>query len=480
MKKEKSQDAIGLIGDDLIEEANKELKIKSKKRIISAMAATLTVAIILCVIFIPNYDKEQNSVGFGNLTAYAVSEAKYPETVDYPDGESVNFYEEEKAWQKSRDELLEEYDSETMNADAFFKNSFSVFLSDSEGENRVYSPLNIYFALGMLAEITDNNSRKQILDTLDVEDIEELRSTSNALWKANYYNDKRVSSILANSLWLNNKVKFNNDTLNKVSDVYYASSYSGEMGSKKFDNALGSWINENTKNLLNNQTKNIEMSEYSVIALASTIYFRASWNDKFHESATKKQTFYADKSQYEYDFMNMSRQGTVYYGENFTAAKLSLDGSGYMYFILPDKDSSVEKIVSGKDAANLISVGDSWHNKTEATINYSIPKFDISGNINLKDRLKKLGIKDVFNRYKSDFSPLSNEKELAVSSAEHAARVMIDEDGCTGASYTIMAVDAMSAPPREIIDFTLDRPFVFAVTSSTNDVLFAGVVNNLN
>ena len=57
--------------------------------------------------------------------------------------------------------------------------------------------------------------------------------------------------------------------------------------------------------------------------------------------------------------------------------------------------------------------------------------------------------------------------------------MMIDEDGCTGAAYTIIAVEGMSAPPREIIDFTLDRPFVFAVTSSTNDVLFAGVVNRL-
>jgi len=54
---------------------------------------------------------------------------------------------------------------------------------------------------------------------------------------------------------------------------------------------------------------------------------------------------------------------------------------------------------------------------------------------------------------------------------------MIDEDGCTGAAYTMFAVEGMSAPPPTIIDFTLDRPFIFAVTSSTGDTLFAGVVN---
>ena len=479
MKNKKLEDAIGFIGDDLIEEANKEFKNKSRKYLISIMAASLAVAMILCVIFIPNHSKEPNSAGFGNLTAYAIKEAEYPKTLDYPDSNSADFYEEEKAWQLSRNELLKEYDSETMKADAFFKNSFSAFLSGCEGENLVYSPLNVYFALGMLAEITDNNSRKQILEALAVEDIEELRQTANALWKANYYNDKRVSSILANSLWLNEKIKFNNDTLKRVSDVYYASSYSGEMGSKAFNNALISWIDKNTKNSLTNQSQNIEMTKYTVISLASTLYFKASWKEQFNKIATEKRTFYEGEKQYEYDFMNMSRQGTVYYGENFTATKLALDGSGYMYFILPDKNSSVEEIVNGKDAANLISKGDNWNNKTEATINYAIPKFDISGNINLKDTLKNLGVNDVFSRLKSDFSPLSDEKNLAVSSAEHAARVMIDEEGCTGASYTIIAVEGMSAPPREIIDFTLDRPFVFAVTSATNDVLFAGVVNNL-
>lgn len=441
------------------------------------LVGVVTVAIVLGVIFVPGYNKEKTVVGGGNLTAYAINEAEYPKTLDYPDIKSQNFYEEEQAWERSRQELLKDYNAKTMNIDAFFKNTLQTFLSDSKGENKVYSPLNMYFALGMLAEITDGNSRNEILKTLSVKDIEELRKTSNALFKANYYNDKRVSSILANSLWLNDKVKFNKDTLKNISDVYYASSYKGEMGSKEFDGAIASWINKNTENLLKNETSNIETTKYTIISLISTIYYKASWTDKFNEIATKKQTFYADGGEYEYDFMNMSRQGTVYYGKGFSSARLSLDGSGYMYFILPDKNSSVEEIIKGDDAVKLITSGDSWQNKTQATVNYAVPKFDVSASLDLEDGLKELGIKDVFSRFKSDFSPLTDEKNLAVSSAQHSARVMIDEEGCTGAAYTMFAVEGMSAPPPTIIDFTLDRPFIFAVTSSTGEPLFAGVVN---
>lgn len=479
MKNEKLQDAIGLIGDDLIEEANGEIKINTKKYWISGMAACLTAVIILGVIFIPSYEKNKNLSNFTNLTAYAINEAEYPKTVDYPDSESPNFYEEEKAWQKNRDEHLKDYDSETMNTSAFFKNSFEVLLSDTKGKNRVYSPLNIYFALSMLAEITDNNSRKEILDVLASYDIEQHRKTANAIFKANYYDDKRVSSIFANSLWLNEKINFNNDTIKRVADSYYASSYSGEMGSKDFNNALISWVNKNTKNLLTDQSQNIEMNRNTVISLASTIYFKAAWTDKFHQLATKKQSFYEENDSYAYDFMNMSRMGTVYYGNDFSAAKLSLDGSGYMYFILPQKNSSVDEVVKNKQVAELITMGDTWENKAEATINYSIPKFDVVSSINLKDSFKKLGIKDVFNRLKSDFTPLTDEKFLETSSVQHSARVMIDEDGCTGAAYTLITVEGTSMPPQEIIDFTLDRPFIFAVKSETGDVLFAGVVNSL-
>ncbi len=46
------------------------------------------------------------------------------------------------------------------------------FLAGQTEENRVYSPLSLYMALAMLAELTDGNSRQQVLDLLDVPDLE--------------------------------------------------------------------------------------------------------------------------------------------------------------------------------------------------------------------------------------------------------------------------------------------------------------------
>ena len=48
-------------------------------------------------------------------------------------------------------------------------------LANAAEENAVCSPLNIYIALSMLAEVTDGNSRAQVLEALGVADVETLR-----------------------------------------------------------------------------------------------------------------------------------------------------------------------------------------------------------------------------------------------------------------------------------------------------------------
>ena len=75
---------------------------------------------------------------------------------------------------------------------------------------------------------------------------------------------------------------------------------------------------------------------------------------------------------------------------------------------------------------------------------------------------------------------IENADGVFLSRAEHAARVAIDEEGVTAAAYTVMMEAGAAEPPDEEIDFTLDRPFVFAITSQDGLPLFIGVVNTPN
>ena len=104
-------------------------------------------------------------------------------------------------------------------------------------------------------------------------------------------------------------------------------------------------------------------------------------------------------------------------------------------------------------------------NKSSIRINLSVPKFDVSSKIDLASKMMELGITDCFDMEKADFSPLLTEDlPVFLSSAEHGARVAIDEEGITAAAYTVMMAAGAAPPPEEEVDFVLDRPFLFVIT----------------
>ena len=101
----------------------------------------------------------------------------------------------------------------------------------------------------------------------------------------------------------------------------------------------------------------------------------------------------------------------------------------------------------------------------------------MASDLNLRESLQGLGITDVFDVEKADFSPLTQDDQPAyLSQVKHAARVTIDEDGCTAAAFTVAAVAGMSAPPVDEVDFVLDRPFLFVLTGADGSPLFVGIV----
>ena len=56
--------------------------------------------------------------------------------------------------------------------------------------------------------------------------------------------------------------------------------------------------------------------------------------------------------------------------------------------------------------------------------------------------------------------------------------IEIDEEGVTGAAYTELEVDGAGAA-LEVLDFVVDRPFLFVVTGKDGSILFSGVIRNI-
>lgn len=421
--------------------------------------------------------------------SYTIAESKYPEMAPYPNeadyrnAQTGEFDDESfsaayDAWRASRMAQMDQPEGYADGLESFYTATVRQFLTGAGDQNRIYSPLNVYMALGMLAELTGGGSRQQILDLLGSQSIEALRAQADALWNANYSDNGAVTSILASSLWLNQNVTFKQGAMDTLARVYHASSFQGEMGTPDFNGALQSWLNQQTGGLLADQAANVELKPDDVLALAATLYFRAKWSQEFSPTATEEGVFHAADGDVDCDFMHQSGSRTYYRGDQFSAVQQSLEGSGGMWLILPDEAVSLDALLAGDQVMDLLFSGEEWKDSKFLTVNLSMPKFDVVSDLDLVGGLKALGVTDVFDAAASDFSPMTEDvDQIYVSKASHAARVTVDEEGCTAAAYTVMAMTGAGMPPAEEVDFVLDRPFLFVITGQDGAPLFAGVVN---
>ena len=415
----------------------------------------------------------------GGTNAFALAEATYPESAPYPNEAKYSGAKYEAAydaWSADRRARNTAASSVDGALDDYIRAALPALLSGADGKNAVCSPVSVYMALSMLAEVTDGDTRAQILSLLGADSMESLRKTAGNVWAANYQNDGAVTSILADSLWLSDSMDYNSNTLARLADSYYASAYRGEMGSEAFNEALRRWINEQTGGLLKDSADGLSLAPDTVIALASTIYFRAKWGSEFSKSATTDGVFHAPDGDVTHEFMHETMESTYYAAENFAAVGKYLEGSGTMWFLLPDEGVTPEELLTSGAVDFLLSQENA--ESKFMTIDLSVPKFDISADTELSAALHALGVTDVFDADTADFSPLTDNADgIFLSQAKHAARVAIDEEGVIAAAYTVMAAAGAAMPPEERVDFTLDRPFLFAVTGGSGAVLFAGIVN---
>lgn len=385
------------------------------------------------------------------------------------------YYDARYAFQSAMAEIYSQPAGYADSLDGFFRTGIPVFLS-GEG-NRVCSPLNIYMALAMAAETADGSTRQQILELLGADSTEALRTQVSHVWNAHYRADGQTTSLLAASVWLDEACAFREDTVQTLADSYYASAFHGDLGSDEMNRELTQWLNQNTGNLLTEQTGNIKLDPDTIFALATTAYLAADWEMPFYISATAPDTFHGTREDVEVDFMFTSLiHGTYYRGDNFGAIRLALSGDHGMWLVLPDEGATVNQVLSGREYWDLISSPDTYGEATSAIVDVRLPKFDVAGETDLRPGLEKLGVRDAFDYRKADFSPLTPAKDIFITQASHAARVTVDEEGIQAAAYTFLTYGATGMPEPLKVDFTLNRPFFFAVTSKDNLPMFTGIV----
>lgn len=476
MKRKHVLEVLDKIDDKHIKETEKAPK-KMKKRSYWIGAVAAVLAVMICI---------SSFLNTPIITANAIAlpgEARimeYPRYDDYEDRESC--MADRAVWENESEHRRTTRENAAVSLSPFFTESSAEFLASHNNDNALWSPINAYIGLSMLAEITDGDSRKEILDLFGVSDIETLRSQVSAIWESVYEDDGNEICTLANSLWLEDGLHYNQDAMNNLAYHYYASVYQADLGSDSANKSIGNWLNKNTGGMLKDRTDKTDLSPETILALYSTLFFQAKWGDEFNSKNNTNDIFHGVTGDSNVTYMNKKLcQMNYYWHDNFSAVALNLKNGSTMWFILPDEGKTTADVLNGGAYGEMISSGsgeDGWQNKKYMKVNLSVPKFDVSSTVNLKDGLGKMGVTKIFDMENSDFTAITSDSPVYISAVHQSARVEIDEKGVKAATYIEIPGAGSAQPPEEIIDFVLDRPFVFVI-SKGNLPLFTGVVNNI-
>lgn len=482
MKKEQLVDMIGEAPDNYVKDAK---EYKKKRRIPRWSKWMGGIAAVLAIVILVNNMPSIPLI----VSAKAVSVASESRKMERPNGKNGSDLDEWRsqmdiwnAQRDARDVLVEAAQTPIADFSALVSEEI---LSGVDETNRVWSPINAYIALAMTAELTGSKTQAQVLDVLGAADTEELRSRISAVWEEIYEDNGKEISVLANSLWLDKDMEYVQEKMDSIAYDYYASVYQGDLGSERTNHAMTNWMRNQTGGMLKDRTGNVQLDpEDQVLAIASTIYFQSKWKDEFNKADNTQDVFHAVTGDVEATFMNKEEYEMNYYWcEDYGAVQMYLENGSYMWFILPDKGKSVDDVLASEEYMEMIT---QQHRSEDDSckwmkVNLSVPQFDVSAGVDLKESLRNIGLSDLFDPLACDFTPSllpSDDYQLSphVASIHQDTRVKIDERGFTAASYIEIIGAGAAEPPDEIIDFVLDKPFVFAVTKNRIP-LFVGTVN---
>jgi len=476
MKEHRLFDAITDLPDGVVAEAEIKKPRRFRRWYIPAVAAALALCFFLGSALWP----DGATIGMVANAAYL---AEYPDRAQLANHDEPNYNTIYSKWSSENMSLAlpESYDKTAI--ENFTRQSVVEFLGGSNGENRLYSPVNVYMVLAMLAEVTDGNSRRQVLELLGEESIDSLRRNVNTLWNNVYRNDGRSTVLLANSIWMRDDIGYIDSTLKTLAENYYASSFTGKMGSSDYNSALRDWMNQNTKNLLKEQIDRLSMDKETVMALVSTVYYKDRWSGIFKAENNTQDIFHTNSGDTTVTFMNQTSKGSTYYWSSNFSATVKYLGQTRMWLVLPDEGVAPEELLEDDIFWNTVQ-GKTGASSKVLELKLSVPKFDISDQTGLIDGIRNMGVTDVFETGQGDFSNLTNEwpaellGDIEVSQITHGARLKIDEEGAEGAAYTMILAGTTSAPQYDYAELILDRPFIVVLTNTDNVPIFFGIVHN--
>jgi serpin B len=347
--------------------------------------------------------------------------------------------------------------------------------ADTDGSNLIISPISLSTALSILNNGAAGTTLEQINGLINSQGLSQ--DEYNSKYKdlvSSFYNRKDIEVLLANSLWVNREYQLKEDYIQMAKTWYDADVFSLDVKSPSSVKKVNEWISDRTKGMITNPISDID--PLTITLLVNSLYFKGAWVNEFNERLTQKEDYTLSTGEtVKVDMMNEQFKVPYYETADLKAVKLHYKDGMSMFFLRPEGD--VNNLVDELTADMLLDINSKF---TPFRTNLKVPKLNFGYKDEMSGYLKSLGMVDAFDN-EADFSHMIDSEDVKVNRVLHECRIELDEEGTVAAAVTVIEAQNTSAmpEPEEIVDFYLDKPFVFVIfDNQTGTALFMGKVEN--
>ena len=353
------------------------------------------------------------------------------------------------------------------NNDFAFNLSREVLRQNQSG-NSLVSPLSATYVLAMLENGSANETQRQILNALHYDSEASMNTVCGKLIDGASKVDATTEVCIANGLFLDKAFPFKDEYVKSMKEVFGAEVKNLDFSDRQaVTNEVNGWASEKTKDKISGIIDNIT-SNTKLMAL-NALYFKGIWQKEFDSKNTSKETFtHAGGEKEKIDMMKI--KDNYLYGSfsNFDMLHLNYGNGGYsMEVLLPKEGVAVEEVLNSIESAD-------WQKTMMSMRDYEVdvqlPKFSSQYSIDMPSALKALGMEDMFDRDKADFSRFSDKKTF-LGIFRQKCTIDVNEKGTEVTTVTISSGEdtAYVVPTAE---FHANHPFIYLITENTSGAIY--------
>jgi serpin B len=338
--------------------------------------------------------------------------------------------------------------------------------------NVLLSPTSVAVALAM----TMNGAASTTLDVMKSAlalpadaSVAVINSSMEALIAALTDPASGVELNVANAIWANQSVTFNDDFLARVAVAFKAKIASADFGAKATVDDMNAWVNEATHEKISTIMESIDPN--MVMFLLNAIYFKGKWTVPFKKDLSRQDDFFNGDKVLDITYMYKKADMRYVRGDVYQAVSLPFGDSKRiaLQVFLPNADVAIDDFIAGLEASAISGLSGRW----EQEVDLVLPRFKVEYEADLVKVLTALGMGEACERG-ADFSGMVK-APVYIGEVKHKTFAKFDEEGGEAAAVTSVGMMLESVRMTQHVHVT--RPFVMTlVDEETGTLLFIGKV----